>query len=42
MQFGQRHRSARRFYPALQMVLWGGRSVGEAVEAALMETVGEA
>jgi hypothetical protein len=31
-----------RFYPALQMVLWGGRPVGEAVEAALMETQGEA
>ena len=31
-----------RFYPALQMVVWGGRSVDEALSAALMETVGEA
>ncbi len=31
-----------RFYPALQMVIWGGRSVEEAVQAALMETLGEA
>jgi hypothetical protein len=31
-----------RFYPALQMVLWGGRSVEEALQAALMETQGEA
>ena len=30
------------FYPALQMVLWGGRPVEEAVQAALMETLGEA
>ncbi len=31
-----------RFYPALQMVLWGGRPAAEAVQAALMETLGEA
>ena len=31
-----------RFYPAFQMVLWGGRSVEEALHAALMETKGEA
>lgn len=31
-----------RFYPALQMVVWGGRPVAEALAAALMETFGEA
>lgn len=31
-----------RFYPALQMVVWGGRPIEEALSAALMETVGEA
>lgn len=31
-----------RFYPALQLVVWGGQSPGEALAAALMETVGQA
>lgn len=31
-----------RFYPALQMVVWGGQSVDHAVKAAVMDTVGEA
>ena len=31
-----------RIYPALQMVVWGGYSVEEALTAALMDTVGEA
>ena len=31
-----------RFYPALQLVVWGGRSVGDAIAAAHMDTVGEA
>lgn len=31
-----------RFYPALQMVVWGGCSVDEAMSAALLETAGEA
>jgi hypothetical protein len=31
-----------RFYPAFQFVLWGGKSAAEAVDAALLETVGEA
>jgi hypothetical protein len=31
-----------RFYPALQLVVWGGQSCAEAVAAAMMETVGEA
>ena len=31
-----------RFYPAFQYVLWGGKSAGEAVSAAMIETVGEA
>lgn len=31
-----------RLFPALQMVIWGGQSVAEALETALMDTVGEA
>lgn len=31
-----------RLYPALQMVVWGGRPVEEALTAAMMDTVGEA
>ncbi|HSR71455.1 MAG TPA: YbjN domain-containing protein [Kiloniellales bacterium] len=31
-----------RFYPALQLVVWGGRTVAEALTVARMETVGEA
>jgi hypothetical protein len=31
-----------RFYPALQLVVWGGQACGDALAAALMETVGEA
>jgi hypothetical protein len=31
-----------RIYPALQMVVWGGSPVREALDAALLETVGEA
>ncbi len=31
-----------RFYPAFQHVIWGGKTVSEAVEAAMIETVGEA
>jgi hypothetical protein len=31
-----------RFYPALQLVVWGGRSVSEAVLVARMDTKGEA
>ena len=31
-----------RIYPALQLVVWGGSPVNEALDAALMETVGEA
>lgn len=33
---------SERFYPALQMVVWGGSPVTEALQATLMETVGEA
>lgn len=32
----------QRFYPALQFMLWGGKSVSEALDAALLETMGEA
>ena len=31
-----------RFYPVFQFVLWGGKSPGEAIQAALIETAGEA
>lgn len=31
-----------RFYPAFQSVLWGGNSVEQALEIALLDTVGEA
>jgi hypothetical protein len=31
-----------RFYPAFQFVLWGGKTADEAIEAAMLETVGEA
>src|SRR5690606_3548169 len=31
-----------RFFPAFQYVLWGGRTPGDAIAAAMIETVGEA
>lgn len=31
-----------RFYPAFQSVLWGGNSVAQAIEIAMLDTVGEA
>lgn len=31
-----------RFYPALQLVVWGGQPSAEALAAAMMETLGEA
>ena len=31
-----------RFYPAFQYVVWAGKDPGEAIEAAMVETVGEA
>jgi len=31
-----------RFYPAFQFVLWGGKTPTEALEAAMLECVGEA
>ena len=31
-----------RFYPAFQFVLWGGKSPAEALQAAMLECVGEA
>jgi hypothetical protein len=33
---------SERFYPAFQYVVWGGKTPSEAVDAALIETVGEA
>lgn len=31
-----------RFYPAFQYVVWGGKAPSDAVDAALIETIGEA
>ena len=31
-----------RFYPAFQFVLWGGKSPADALQAAMLECVGEA
>lgn len=31
-----------RFFPAFQMVIWGGKSASDAMDAAMFETVGEA
>jgi len=31
-----------RFYPVFQYVVWGGKSPGEAVDAAMLDTAGEA
>ena len=31
-----------RFYPAFQMVIWGGKSPADAMEAAMIEPIGEA
>jgi hypothetical protein len=31
-----------RYYPAFQFAIWGGKSAKEAVEAAILDTVGEA
>jgi hypothetical protein len=31
-----------RFFPAFQFVLWGGKSANEAIQAAMLECVGEA
>lgn len=31
-----------RFYPALQLVVWGGQSVPDAIASAVMDTLGEA
>jgi hypothetical protein len=31
-----------RFFPAFQFLLWGGKSATEALQAAMLETVGEA
>jgi len=34
--------ACEKFYPAFMLALWGGKSPTEAVEAAMLETVGEA
>ena len=31
-----------RFYPAFQYVIWGGKEAGEAIDAAMIDTIGEA
>lgn len=33
---------AERFYPAFQFIIWGGKSAKEAMEAAMLDTVGHA
>ena len=33
---------ADRYYPAFQLVLWGGKSADEAIAAAILEPIGEA
>jgi hypothetical protein len=34
--------NAQRYYPAVQLVIWGGQSAEEAMASALIETQGEA
>jgi len=34
--------ACERFYPAFQYVVWGGKAPREAIEAAMLETAGEA
>jgi hypothetical protein len=34
--------SCERYYPALQFVVWAGKSAREALDAAMLDTVGEA
>jgi len=34
--------ACEKFYPAFMLALWGGKSPTKAVEAAMLETVGEA
>jgi hypothetical protein len=34
--------SCERYYPALQIVVWAGKSAREAMDVAMLETVGEA
>jgi hypothetical protein len=31
-----------RFYPAFQLVIWGGKSAEEAIAAAMIDPIGEA
>ena len=31
-----------RYYPVFQFVIWGGKSPAEAIEAAMLETIGNA
>jgi hypothetical protein len=35
-------KTCERFYPALNFVVWAGKSAAEAMEAAMLETLGEA
>jgi hypothetical protein len=34
--------ACERYFPALQFVIWAGRSAGEALDSSLLETMGEA
>ena len=33
---------SERYYPAFQFVIWGGKTARDAIEAAILDTVGEA
>jgi hypothetical protein len=34
--------ACERYYPALQFVIWAGKTAAEAMDAAMFDTVGEA
>ncbi len=34
--------ACERYYPALQFVIWAGKTASEAMDAAMFDTVGEA
>ncbi len=34
--------SAERYYPVFQFIIWGGKSAHDAIQASMLETVGEA
>ncbi|MEE2567428.1 YbjN domain-containing protein [Hyphobacterium marinum] len=42
LMLGAAREAGERFYPAFQFLIWGGKSVEEAAQAAMFETAGEA